>query len=533
MRLIFSRIISHEKNSILGKCVVGKKDVDIAEMIERLNNSDWVKEGKIYFEKNNGVCPFCQQTTTELFRKSLTEYFDESYDINIQLVRSLGDAYKFESARILENIDSIPDDLEPFLDYALLDHLKAKILTIVNENHRRINDKLQEPSKKAILEPVSDACDELRELIAKANAAIDSHNQMVDNLSEEKKKVTAQVWKYIIANELAQDIEEFIRERNDIQKAITSINDKIQSESIVRTNKQNEIDNLEKQTTSIEPTISEINSLLIGFGFDGFSLKPTDDGTRYQLIRPNGEHAIETLSEGEKTFITFLYFFHLLKGSNRDSGVTLDRIVVFDDPISSLDSDVLFIVSSLIRHIINEVKTNNGYIKQVFIMTHNVYFHKEVTFNKIRQREAANAETFWIVKKSNCLSNVFRYACNPISTSYQLLWQELARPSGSCLSIQNNMRRILENYFKILGGIDSDQICKLFDGTEKQICNSLFSWMNDGSHSAFDDHLIATDDSTIGKYREIFKNIFYKSGHNEHYEMMMREASKESLSPRS
>ena len=53
------------------------------------------------------------------------------------------------------------------------------------------------------------------------------------------------------------------------------------------------------------------------------------------------------MSEGEKTFVTFLYFYHLLKGSESDSGMTTDRIVVFDDPVSSLDSDVLFIVSRL------------------------------------------------------------------------------------------------------------------------------------------------------------------------------------------
>ena len=50
-----------------------------------------------------------------------------------------------------------------------------------------------------------------------------------------------------------------------------------------------------------------------------------------------------------RNFVSFLYFYHLLKGSWSESGVTTDRVVVIDDPVSSLDADVLFIVSTLIR----------------------------------------------------------------------------------------------------------------------------------------------------------------------------------------
>ena len=36
------RMMRHEANSILAKKVIGKSDVDIAALIEKLNNSDWV-----------------------------------------------------------------------------------------------------------------------------------------------------------------------------------------------------------------------------------------------------------------------------------------------------------------------------------------------------------------------------------------------------------------------------------------------------------------------------------------------------------
>lgn len=39
-------LLSHETNPILKKRVIGKEDVDIAAMIKKLGNSDWVREGR-------------------------------------------------------------------------------------------------------------------------------------------------------------------------------------------------------------------------------------------------------------------------------------------------------------------------------------------------------------------------------------------------------------------------------------------------------------------------------------------------------
>ncbi len=203
-------------------------------------------------------------------------------------------------------------------------------------------------------------------------------------------------------------------------------------------------------------------------------------------MRLDNSDAKATLSEGEKTFVTFLYFYYLLKGSESDSGMTIDRIVVFDDPVSSLDSDILFIVGSLIKGLFDEVRAGKGYIKQIFVLTHNVYFHKEVTYNSKRRDVAMKNESFWIVRKTGLVSKIEWHPTNPIKTSYELLWAEVRKPDRSNLAIQNTLRRILENYFKILGGYDFDDLCAMFEGNEKTICKSLCSWLHDGSHYAHD-----------------------------------------------
>ena len=88
------------------------------------------------------------------------------------------------------------------------------------------------------------------------------------------------------------------------------------------------------------------------------------------------------------------------------------------------------------------------------------------------------------MKKIDDVSTLESFDHNPIRTSYELLWSEVRNENRSNLTIQNTLRRILENYFKILGNMDKDKIIERFDGREKVICASLFSWVNDGSHNA-------------------------------------------------
>jgi wobble nucleotide-excising tRNase len=213
-----------------------------------------------------------------------------------------------------------------------------------------------------------------------------------------------------------------------------------------------------------------------------------------------------------------------LKGSTSESGTATNRVVVFDDPVSSLDSDILFIVGSLIKGLFEEVRSGKSQIKQAFVLTHNVYFHKEVTFNPNRQYEAMAEETFWTIRKSEHKSTVQKHPSNPIKTSYELLWAEVRNQSRTNLTIQNTLRRILENYFRILGGVNPDAICDKFEGKDRLICKSLFSWVNDGSHSAHDDLFVSIEDSAVDGYLRIFREIFKRTEHLPHYKMMMGES---------
>ena len=85
----FKDLLAHESDLILKKKLIGKFDVDIAAMIQKLGNSDWVKLGRPFFEANENVCPFCQQETPTSLEDSLNEYFDEAFETDTAAIEKL------------------------------------------------------------------------------------------------------------------------------------------------------------------------------------------------------------------------------------------------------------------------------------------------------------------------------------------------------------------------------------------------------------------------------------------------------------
>jgi wobble nucleotide-excising tRNase len=523
----FSKLSEIENDNIWSKKIIGKSDVEIAQLIQRLNINDWVNEGKKHLQEDE-TCPFCQQETiTQSFRNQLEGYFDETFISDTKKAKELNDDY----IRIFENIINELQQIESTekinkktkID---LDKFSSLLKTLNSQfvaNKELLNSKLKEPSRGLELTSTKEQLDDITKLINTANIVIKKHNDIVDNYATERNKLINEIWKFIIEDNRTR-IEFFVKHKNGLQKGIDNITKKVTKLRDDYKKLDKDIKELTKNVTSIQPSVDEINQTLKSFGFQNFEIVPSKIGTnQYQIQRADGELAESTLSEGEITFITFLYFLQLVKGSTNETEIIDERILVIDDPISSLDSNVLFVVSSLLKEIAKGIRNNQGNIKQLILLTHNVYFHKEVSFINGRTKEC-NETNFWILRKIDNVSYLQDFELvNPIQNSYELLWRELKnKDHNSGITIQNTMRRIIENYFKILGKYGDDDLIDKFDNPqEKEICRSLICWINEGSHTIPDDLFVELQDNTIENYFKVFKSVFKETGHLEHYNMMM------------
>jgi wobble nucleotide-excising tRNase len=523
----FNKILTIENDDVWAEKIIGKSDVDISRLIQKLNINDWVNQGRSYIQ-DNLTCPFCQQPTIEEgFKNQLENYFDESFTASIKKITVFIDEYNRFADNAINELTQIEAgqksnngtklDIDKFSAY-----LKT-LLSQINANKILLAEKTKEPSRSINLTPTKEQFQNIEKLMESANVEIKKHNDIVNNYKSERSRLTQAIWKYVIEINKV-DIEAYNKKITGLEKGISTLNgDVIEKRDNYKT-LNNEIRALTKNVTSIQPTIDEINKTLQYYGFDNFEIVPSlFSENHYQIKREDGELAESTLSEGEITFITFLYYLQLSKGSTDKETITDERVLVVDDPISSLDSNVLFVVSTLIKEIIKDIKNDTGNIKQLILLTHNVYFHKEVSFIDGRTKEN-NQTNYWILRKNNKVSSAQPFLMkNPIQTSYELLWNEIKnKEHNSNVTIQNTMRRIIENYFKMLGGYkDADLISKFTSKEEQEIFRSLISWINDGSHSISDDLYIEAQTDVVDKYLKVFKDIFILTKHEGHYDMMM------------
>ncbi|MBT9143083.1 MAG: hypothetical protein DDT32_01486 [Syntrophomonadaceae bacterium] len=288
-------LLNHEKNPILEKRVIGKEDVDITAMIKKLDNSDWVRQGRAYYDTNTKICPFCQQSTTEEFAQSLNEYFDETFEVDSKAISDLTTNLKTDSDWLQNEIDSIIATPSRFLDVEKVKTEKQLLDSRLTVNEQRLAAKKKEPSRVVELESISNVVTTIKELIDDANSHITEHNKMVENLSQERIDLNAQVWKYLLEEELKIDLETYRSKKDGLDKAIASMTDQINAAKKNKTEKEEEIRRLEKKTTSVQPTKDGINAILSAFGFQGFSLAEADNGISYKLVRADGSDAKETL----------------------------------------------------------------------------------------------------------------------------------------------------------------------------------------------------------------------------------------------
>lgn len=528
LNIKFKELNTIEDSEIWNKKIIGKSDVDIAKLIQILNINDWVNQGKEYIQDSN-TCPFCQQETiTDDFKKQIEKYFDITFTESIKSIKQYKQQYDFTSETIKNQLNLIEleqtNNKNTKLDIEKFSIYFKTLMSQLHANKENLNNKIKEPSRSVEFISTKETFENIYFLINKANEEILKHNKIVENYQTEKSLLISSIWKFLVYN-FDENIKDYSIKYQGFQKGIENLTIQHQQKQQEYIKLNSEIKELGKNVTSVQPTIDEINDTLKYYGFSNFKIVPSQlDKNQYQIKREDGTLAQETLSEGEITFITFLYYYQLTKGAITQDEVSNDRVLIIDDPISSLDSNILFVVSTLIKKTIEDIKINKGNIKQLILLTHNVYFHKEVSFINSRDTDGRSDTFFWILRKNNNISLFQEYEIkNPIQTSYQLLWQEVKnKENNSITTIQNTMRRIIENYFKILGNYKDDTLIQKFDTFEEQIiCKSLISWINDGSHSVSDDLYIESQTDSVDRYLEVFEKIFYHTGHNGHYRMMM------------
>lgn len=534
---------------LLGQPVYGSTSTPFAEFVKALNATSWIQHGHEHYQgKTDGRCPYCQQKLPATFEEDLSSCFDEQYRKAVDELQTFHATYR---AGLNEIYSALSENLKLEVESTLIEGYRDRLelfRQIGQINMSRIKEKLQNPSVTVELEDIDSAISDVVEIAYRINDEVKAKNSIIDDRRNQQNRWSIMMWEYtasLFQNKFAQ----YISEHGGIEKKQGEITEFLGQLKIDADVINNEIKELNSQVINTTEVMENINRLIVSGGFQGFKLREKP-GTAYvyQLVRDDGSVVKNDLSEGERNFISFLYFYHQVTGSQSDDGVRKNKIVVIDDPVTSMDSGSMFMIATLVRNLItichnNHVQTkeeNEDYIKQIFCLTHNPYFFKEITYNRLAEYDCA--AFYELLKKTGnkteireCRETYRKIGgdawrnVSPVKNYYDSLWYDF-KNTDAPVTLMNTTRQILEHYFlqtcfytnislreALLEGKENEYE----DKTEYDIAHAMVSQLTSDRYGMADGIYFDYSAIDLERCRKVFKEIFKKMRQDQHYNMMM------------
>lgn len=506
-----------ESNKVFNQIIVGNEDSPVSELIKQLSNSDWVRKGLEYLptpsDESSEQCPFCQEATiTKSISESIKGYFDVSYDDSINLISSLLESYE-NAAESITSIDSMESHPIAKKKFAKL-KLQHEILTkLISDNISSMKTKISTPSTKVNLSLTDEAVNEFNEIISIINTDVKLHNYRLNDADNELMKLKEEFW-LIMRWDYDQTISNWNTNKAECNKAIKTTKSEILSVTTKIKGKRSEITTLQKSTVNIETAIENINNGLTHLGITDFSIAKHSDAL-YRLQRQGDSEAeFTSLSEGEKMIISFLYFCEICRGRQSANEASVKKIIVIDDPISSLSHVFVFNVAQLLKIDF----FNNAHYEQVIVLTHSLYFFYELADANHKRRK--ETQKLYRLTKNNDGSTINKMKYEEIQNDYQSYWTVITDKNQPPALIANCMRNIIEYFFNFVQKADLSNVIQkpeLQDNRYQAFCR----YINRESHS-LGQNIFDFKEFDYDDFREGLKLFFEITGYSEHYNKMTK-----------
>lgn len=506
-----------ESNPIFGKSIIGNENSSVAALIKNMGNSDWVKEGLEFISKdidsNNELCPFCQEKTiTKSLVQNIKNYFDESYEKDLKELNKVLSDYELdiESLPTKETYESNSFILENKSDF---ENLYNAVISCLDSNVDKIKKKIKTPSRLIALVDSNQVIKDFNTYIDKINRLINDHNNKIQNKDNTLNDIKKQFW-VIMRWEYDQTISAYKNDKSASEKKLNDLNDKVKKIDKNVAIQKNIITEQQKKTINIEDAIMNINNGLLELGIDGFHIEKHTD-VLYTIVRNEQcGNTFESLSEGEKMIISFLYFRELCRGKKSATSTNSKKIAVIDDPISSLSHIYIFNIGQMIK---NDF-FNSPVCEQVFLLTHSLYFFYEMTFTNPDKRK--EKQKLFRISKNSEGSHILEMKYEEIQNDYHSYWYIVKDDKQPPALIANCMRNIIEYFFDF---IEKKDLNKVFQEPELQATRyqAFYRYINRESHS-IGQNVFDIKEFDYANFKDAFRLVFVKSGYEEHYNKMMR-----------
>lgn len=510
-----------------------EKEIGTSNKIQRLIHDTalnlWVKRG-VEIADNASICPFCGNPITDEFWSELHAHFDEE---SRKLENDIGGL--IEQIRKEINKGAINDasiKLQLYSEYIGKYEVAKKLLDEkLSEYYNALQELIDQLEKRLanISHPVeflSDKnCDnDIEEALNRLNLVLNENNSYAGELKNKQTsaktvlrlKEVEDFCNTIDYRAVSKKIEKLKSIRDAAESKLNDVKDDL-------SNKQEALDGKKRLLNDEELGAKHVNEYLNDFFGHHFvtleAHKDNDDAKQIKFcIMRNGKPAYN-LSEGECSLISFCYFMAKL-----DDVATSGQkpIIWIDDPISSLDSNHIYFIFSLI---VSKI-AKTGCFSQLFISTHNLDFLKYL--NRLKSyhldkngKQTAASKAYFLIERIGNHSSIqaLPQYLKSNATEYNYLFSQIYKVS-QCVAVTddnydmlysfgNSARKFLEMYLYFKYPTDEDLLPKLkrfFDPEDVPpiLINRL---LNEDSHGPTPENSLRTgiDPETIPVAKKILQ----------------------------
>ncbi|WP_025828529.1 ATP-binding protein [Acetobacter okinawensis] len=498
----------------------------------------WLKHGHEYHETHGlADCLLCGNEIPADRRASLAAALDDRVDQFVARLKRTAERLDglLESisqlAAQLPVVDDLASELRPGFRDLRQDASKnaRQLAEQLRTLQAVLSAKLERPASPADMKDVATEADvlataeRLATSIASVNATIADHNQGVADFAKRKEDAETSIRRHFIVD----CREEYAKTAKDAGDATARL--KVETEALAALREKAR--ELRQRIRTHGPAAAIINKLIAAYlGHGELTINPVDEG--YELHR-HGTPITGVPSEGEKTAIAISYFLSSIEADNRK---LKDRIVVVDDPVSSLDTKALNFACSLVR-------TRLEKAAQVFVLTHNLQCMNEFRKawkGKVRPRDGKEPTATFLYIDVTIAEGEHRRSSKIIEMSkllreydseYHFLFSHVQRfveqPDAyddHGYMMPNVIRRVLDVFlaFKSPGGGglpgQLDKLCADYPGLDRERLAALERLTQVESHSDNLDDLLSfstmTVEETRGAAAALFAMMEYVDGNH-------------------
>jgi wobble nucleotide-excising tRNase len=449
-----------------------KKQIKPSEpIIELVNNSllqEWVRQGIDKHKDLRETCGFCGNPIDENLWEKLDAHFSkESEDLRKEIKLkidkleqskiNLTDFFALVKEDFYSNLHSQFETFQKQWNSTTKTYIKNIDILI-----SQLTEREKDIFKVREITAVTDVSETIYETIIEINKLITEHSNKSATLKTDQNKARiklrySEIVKFLTTinyqNQIVT-IKKLDEEELIAKKAFDEINAKVE---LLNEEKRT----LEAQSKDESKGAELVNQHLTHF-FGHSELKLVAEGNApnilFKIVRENSY--ANNLSEGECSLISFCYFIAKMEDELKDETNSNKLIIYIDDPISSLDSNHIFFMFSLIESVIAKPKK----YCQLFISTHNLDFLKylkQLTFPTYKPQPNSNSKAdknqFLIERKSksNSILKLSPEYLKKYITEFNYLFYQIYTCSTADLqnighnfqyNFGNNMRKFLEAF---------------------------------------------------------------------------------------